>query len=234
MEHYSLSPVAMFMNAGLVAKLVMATLLLASIWTWVLIIEGIYVVVRVSKSARAARAGEPVGLLTPILAVGKHAIEVDLPGETIGEKRERVAEAMGRTAREFLIYAEGGVPNLAIIASVAPFIGLFGTVWGIMTSFAGIAQSQNTSIAIVAPGIAEALAATAYGLAAAIPAAVGYNRIGAAFAQTGQQVAHYIEEEALSLATDDNAAAPTPSDSMNTPASESEGSREPSQSGGAS
>jgi biopolymer transport protein ExbB/TolQ len=229
MEFASLSPVAMFMNAGLVAKSVMATLLLTSIWTWVLIIEGIYVVVRISKSARAARAGEPVGLLAPILAVGKHAIGTDLPGETIGEKRERIAETMGRTAREFLIYAEGGVPNLAIIASVAPFIGLFGTVWGIMTSFAGIAQSQDTSIAIVAPGIAEALAATAYGLAAAIPAAIGYNRIGAAFARTGQQVAHYIEDEALSLATGDHAATPTPSDSMDTPVSGIEGSREPSQ-----
>ena len=66
-----------------------------------------------------------------------------------------------------------------------------------MTSFAGIAASQDTSLAVVAPGIAEALAATAYGLAAAIPASVGYNRIGAAFARTGQQVAHYIEDEAL-------------------------------------
>ena len=68
-----------------------------------------------------------------------------------------------------------------MISSVAPFVGLFGTVWGIMTSFAGIAEAKDTSLAVVAPGIAEALAATAYGLAAAIPASVGYNRIGAAF-----------------------------------------------------
>ena len=68
-----------------------------------------------------------------------------------------------------------------------------------MTSFAGIAQSQDTSLAVVAPGIAEALAATAYGLAAAIPASVGYNRIGAAFSRAGQQVAHYIEDEALRM-----------------------------------
>ena len=106
---------------------------------------------------------------------------------------------MSRTAREFLTQEEGGLPNLAVISSVAPFIGLFGTVWGIMTSFAGIAQSQDTSLAVVAPGIAEALAATAYGLAAAIPASVGYNRIGAAFARVGQQVSHYIEDEALAL-----------------------------------
>ncbi len=68
-----------------------------------------------------------------------------------------------------------------------------------MTSFASIAQSQDTSLAVVAPGIAEALAATAYGLAAAIPAAVAYNRIGAAFARVGQQVSHYIEDHALAL-----------------------------------
>jgi biopolymer transport protein ExbB/TolQ len=104
---------------------------------------------------------------------------------------------MSRTAREFLAKEEGGLPNLAVISSVAPFIGLFGTVWGIMSSFAGIAQSQDTSLAVVAPGIAEALAATAYGLAAAIPASVGYNRIGAAFSRVGQNVSHYIEDAAL-------------------------------------
>lgn len=70
---------------------------------------------------------------------------------------------------------------------------------GIMTSFAGIAQSQDTSLAVVAPGIAEALAATAYGLAAAIPASIGYNRIGSSFARLGQEVAHYIEDEALHM-----------------------------------
>ena len=83
--------------------------------------------------------------------------------------------------------AEGGLPNLAVISSVAPFVGLFGTVWGIMASFAGIAAAKDTSLAVVAPGIAEALAATAYGLAAAIPASVGYNRIGAAFSRIGQR-----------------------------------------------
>jgi biopolymer transport protein ExbB/TolQ len=189
----------MFLNAGPVGKAVMATLLIASVWTWVLIIEGAVSVIRISKAARAARAGGPAGLLAPIAAAGQRAFALDLPGESIGEKRERIAEFMSRAAREYLTRAEGGLPNLAVISSVAPFIGLFGTVWGIMTSFAGIAQSQDTSLAVVAPGIAEALAATAYGLAAAIPASVGYNRIGAAFARTGQQVAHYIEDEALAL-----------------------------------
>ncbi len=199
MESTSLSPVAMFMNAGPVGKAVMLTLVLASVYTWVLIALGAYSVLRIGKDARNARAGGPVGVLAPIEAAGQQAAALDVPGESIGEKRERIAEFMTRAAREFLTKEEGGLPNLAVISSVAPFIGLFGTVWGIMTSFAGIAQSQDMSLAVVAPGIAEALAATAYGLAAAIPASVGYNRIGAAFARVGQQVSHYIEDEAMTL-----------------------------------
>jgi len=189
----------MFLNAGPIGKAVMAVLLIASVWTWVLIVEGIVAVARIAKSARSARAGGDVGVLAPVAEAGREAYALDLPDETVGDKRARIADHMSREAREFLTRAEGGLPNLAVISSVAPFIGLFGTVWGIMTSFAGIAQSQDTSLAVVAPGIAEALAATAYGLAAAIPASIGYNRIGAAFARVGQQVAHYIEDEALVL-----------------------------------
>ncbi|WP_159728832.1 MotA/TolQ/ExbB proton channel family protein [Methylosinus sp. Ce-a6] len=207
MEYGSISPVTMFLNAGPVGKTVMAVLLLASVWTWVLVIEGVVAVTRIGKSARVARSGGPAGLLAPIEEAGEHAASIDLPGESIGEKRERVAEIMSRVGRELMTKAEGGLPNLAVISSVAPFIGLFGTVWGIMTSFAGIAQSQDTSLAVVAPGIAEALAATAYGLAAAIPASVGYNRIGAAFSRAGQQVAHYIEDKALDVTSGHIAAA---------------------------
>jgi len=197
----------MFLNAGPVGKVVMAMLLLASVWTWVLIVEGVAAVLRIGKAAASARSGGPVGVLAPVEAAGREAFALDLPDETIGDKRERIAEHMSRTAREFLTRAEGGLPNLAVISSVAPFVGLFGTVWGIMTSFAGIAQSQDTSLAVVAPGIAEALAATAYGLAAAIPASVAYNRIGSAFARLGQQVAHYIEDEALRMTSAPNARA---------------------------
>ncbi|MCC3245556.1 MotA/TolQ/ExbB proton channel family protein [Methylocystis sp. WRRC1] len=207
MDHTSLSPLSMFLNAGPVGKIVMAMLLLASVWTWVLIVEGVVAVMRISKAAASARSGGPVGVLAPVEAAGREAFALDLPDETIGDKRERIAEHMSRTAREFLTKAEGGLPNLAVISSVAPFVGLFGTVWGIMTSFAGIAQSQDTSLAVVAPGIAEALAATAYGLAAAIPASVAYNRIGSAFARLGQQVAHYIEDEALRMTSAPNARA---------------------------
>lgn len=199
MDYTSINPVTMFMNAGVVGKLVMALLLLASVWTWVLIIEGVIAVSRINKSAQDLRSGGPAGVLGPVEAVGEQAAAIVIPDESAAERRERIAEAMSRAAREFLSGAEGGLPNLAVISSVAPFVGLFGTVWGIMTSFAGIAQMQDTSLAVVAPGIAEALAATAYGLAAAIPASVGYNRIGAAFARLGQKISNYIEDRALQL-----------------------------------
>jgi biopolymer transport protein ExbB/TolQ len=102
---------------------------------------------------------------------------------------------MTRAARDLILRAEAGLPNLAVISSVSPFIGLFGTVWGIMTSFAGIAEAHDTSLAVVAPGIAEALAATAWGLAAAIPASIGYNRIGALFTRTAIDLDDFVQDE---------------------------------------
>src|SRR5208282_2164874 len=132
---------------------------------------------------------------------GQSAGRLAVAGESASEKRQRIAEKMSRAGREMLMRAEGGLPNLAVISSVAPFIGLFGTVWGIMTSFAGIAEAKDTSLAVVAPGIAEALAATAYGLAAAIPALIGYNRIGAAFSRVGARLSNLIEDRAAHIAS---------------------------------
>jgi biopolymer transport protein ExbB/TolQ len=197
LESLSISPVNLFLQAGPIGKFVMAALGLASLWCWVLIVEGVVAVVRLGRALRAARAGEVA--LEPIAAAGRQAAELNVNAETVSERRQRIGEAMARAGREMLARAEGGLPNLAIIASVAPFVGLFGTVWGIMTSFAGIAEAKDTSLAVVAPGIAEALAATAYGLAAAIPASVGYNRIGAAFSRAGRAMTNLIEEWAVKL-----------------------------------
>jgi biopolymer transport protein ExbB/TolQ len=191
----------MFLQAGPVGKAVMATLLIASLWCWILIVEGVVTVVRLARAVRTARAGAPSPLFEPIEAAGRGAARRSVIDESVGEKRRRVAETMRRAGRELLMRAEGGLPNLAVIASVAPFIGLFGTVWGIMTSFAGIAEAKDTSLAVVAPGIAEALAATAYGLAAAIPASIGYNRIGAAFSRVGVRLSNWIEERAAEIAS---------------------------------
>ena len=201
MDGLSLSPVGMFLQAGPVGKAVMATLLIASLWCWILIVEGVVTVVRLARAVRTARAGAPSPLFEPIEAAGRGAARRSVIDESVGEKRRRVAETMRRAGRELLMRAEGGLPNLAVIASVAPFIGLFGTVWGIMTSFAGIAEAKDTSLAVVAPGIAEALAATAYGLAAAIPASIGYNRIGAGFSRVGVRLSNWIEERAAEIAS---------------------------------
>ena len=202
MDYSSINPLTMFYAAGLVGKSVILLLLAASVYTWVLIVMGAYSIVKIGRSAQSARSGGDVGVLAPIDAVGRSAAALNVEGESANERRERIAEQMSRAGRELLSREEGGLPNLAIISSTAPFIGLFGTVWGIMSSFASIAQAQDTSLAVVAPGIAEALATTAYGLFAAIPAAVGYNRIGAAFGRVGQQVAHWVEDVALSHVSD--------------------------------
>ena len=104
---------------------------------------------------------------------------------------------MRRVAQALLGRLDSGLPSLAVISSVAPFIGLFGTVWGIMTSFASIADANDTSLAVVAPGIAEALAAI--GLAAAIPASIGYNRLASAIGRVAQSLDHLIDEKAVAL-----------------------------------
>lgn len=187
------------MQAGPVGKGVMVTLLLASIWCWVLIIEAVFAVARLRTAIRLVQSGGIHPLLAPLLDAGQKAVLAAIPGETVGEARVRIAETMHRAAQIILKRTESGLPNLAVISSVAPFIGLFGTVWGIMSSFAGIAEAQDTSLAVVAPGIAEALAATAYGLAAAIPATIGYNRIGAMLSAAGQMLSHLVEDRAVSL-----------------------------------
>jgi len=202
MEHGVLTPLGLFTEAGPVAKAVMLLLVLASIWCWVLIVEGAWSLRRLNRAIQASRRGSDAGdaaLLDPALAAGRQAAALTLAGESAGELRARIGEAMSRTGEALLTQIQGGLPNLAVIASVAPFIGLFGTVWGIMTSFAGIAEAKDTSLAVVAPGIAEALAATAIGLAAAIPASVGYNRIGAALARAGQELSHLVEERTIDV-----------------------------------
>jgi biopolymer transport protein ExbB/TolQ len=200
MQGLDLSPVGLFVEAGLVGKAVMAVLFVASLWCWVLIIEGVVSVVRMRRAVRIARSGGAIAnALSGVIIAGDEEAHRRISGETVSELRARISDSMARGARELLTRSEGGLPNLAVISSVAPFVGLFGTVWGIMASFAAISQAQDTSLATVAPGIAESLAATAYGLAAAIPAAIGYNRIGAAYARLGQEMASFVEERAVML-----------------------------------
>jgi biopolymer transport protein TolQ len=192
----SLSVVTLFLNADPVVKGVLLLLLAASVWSWAVIIDKLWRLGAASRSARdhearaataqSARellapegrgdAGDPAGLM---LSVGwAESIAGQPPeAETAVERRDRIERAMRLTLNAELRRLEVRLPFLATLGSAAPFIGLFGTVWGIMRSFEGIAAAHNTSLAVVAPGIAEALFATAMGLAAAIPAVVAYNKI---------------------------------------------------------
>lgn len=187
MEYAPLSPFGMLVNAGFVGRIVMVVLLAASVWTWVLILDALYVLWRIRR-ARKAGGREWSDVLWPIEEAGRDAMQLRLPGEAGKQRRARVLREARQAARDFVASAQAGVGNLAIVSSVGPFIGLFGTVWGIMSSFGSIAATQNTGLTVVAPGIAEALAATAYGLAAAIPAAIGYNRLGVAFARLNDEI----------------------------------------------
>ena len=189
----TISIVTLFLNADIVVKGVLLLLLVASVWSWAVIIDKLWRLGAVSRSARihearaamarspaelwtqSAEPGDPAGQVL-IAGLEESAIEVSGDAETVGERRERVERAMRLALNGELRRLETHLPFLATLGSAAPFIGLFGTVWGIMRSFEGIAAANNTSLAVVAPGIAEALFATAMGLAAAIPAVVAYNK----------------------------------------------------------
>jgi len=190
----TISVVSLFLNADIVVKGVLILLYVASVWSWAVIIDKLWRLAAISRSARvhearAATARSPEDLWAgsraaqdpagQVLVAGLEESAADVPpnGESSGERRERVERAMRLALNGEMRRLEARLPFLATLGSAAPFIGLFGTVWGIMRSFAGIAAANNTSIAVVAPGIAEALFATAMGLAAAIPAVVAYNKI---------------------------------------------------------
>jgi biopolymer transport protein TolQ len=191
----SLSIIALFENADVVVKIVLLLLLAGSVWSWAVIIDKIVRLQAARRSARgwAARAaeartaedlvGERYGAETshPAGAVLAAGVEeciafADDSAESMAERRERIDRAMRLALGAQLRQLEHRLPFLATLGSAAPFIGLFGTVWGIMRSFNAIAAANNTSLAVVAPGIADALFATAMGLAAAIPAVVAYNK----------------------------------------------------------
>lgn len=192
-----MSPLGLYFHAGPVGKGVILLLLALSIWCWVLIVESVW---SMRAIRRLVQPDAPPDEFRNILSAGHGAAAILLPGESVGERRSRIADAMHRLAGEYVERAGRALPALATIASVAPFIGLFGTVWGIMNSFIGIGAAQDTSLATVAPGIAEALAATAVGLAAAIPASVAYNRFTAVLGRLAQAVGRRIDEQAVSIA----------------------------------
>jgi biopolymer transport protein ExbB len=187
----NLSPWGMFLNADIVVKAVMVGLALASLVTWtVWLAKTIELRVAKKVARRRLKMLEDGGSLMDAVRVCEPdrdavaqlilstAREAELSEGSIDDGfKERVALRLERVEAAMTRQASRGVGILATIGATAPFVGLFGTVWGIMNSFIGISKSHTTNLAVVAPGIAEALLATALGLVAAIPAVVIYNHI---------------------------------------------------------
>ncbi|NRH23045.1 biopolymer transport protein ExbB [Pantoea sp. PNA 14-12] len=187
-----LSVWGMYQHADIVVKVVMIGLLLASVVTWA-IFFGKYAELSAARrrlkreqlalgearslndAARAAQSFHAASHSAVLLHDAQNELELSAGVEETGGIKERTAFRLERRVAAFCRHAGRGNGFLATIGSVAPFVGLFGTVWGIMNSFIGIAKTQTTNLAVVAPGIAEALLATAIGLVAAIPAVVIYN-----------------------------------------------------------
>jgi len=186
-----LSPWSMFASADIVVKTVMIGLAFASVVTWtVWLAKSIELLlarrrVRValeaigeerSLAAATARVGARRGIAASFLAAAAHELELSSDAAAREGIKERVASRLARLEAAAARDMNKGTGVLATIGSTAPFVGLFGTVWGIMNSFIGISKAQTTNLAVVAPGIAEALLATAIGLFAAIPAVIIYNQ----------------------------------------------------------
>jgi biopolymer transport protein ExbB len=187
---HELSPWSMFLSADILVKLVMSGLAFASLVTWTILIAKTVELSVIRRKLGAALAkighvrslaearfalGADDGVLPSLLDAAIHEARLSAGIASDGGIKERAASRFAEISR-----AEGrrirvGMGMLATIGSTSPFVGLFGTVWGIMNSFIGISKAQTTNLAVVAPGIAEALLATAIGLAAAIPAVIIYN-----------------------------------------------------------
>ena len=191
------SMISLFMRADLIVKSVIVILILASVWCWAIIFEKIIGLRRLNAGASLFeqsfwsgvsldelynRTGsQPKDPMTAVFIAAMREWNRATPGDGDMSARvslsERIERVMQITLAREMDRAERYMTFLATTGSTAPFIGLFGTVWGIMNSFQSIAVSKNTSLAVVAPGIAEALFATALGLLAAIPAVVAYNKL---------------------------------------------------------
>jgi biopolymer transport protein TolQ len=180
---------SLFIRADFIVKAVILMLIGCSIYSWAVIIEKLRLFKKInfeseefeekfwkSKSAETFYNNLPANLNNPMALLFKDSMQTLLKAKNKSNLNERMSRMLEVNIEKQMVILEKGFTFLATVGSTAPFIGLFGTVWGIMNSFQSIAISRNTSLAIVAPGIAEALFATALGLLAAIPAVVAYNK----------------------------------------------------------
>lgn len=210
--HTGVSFMELFMAASPVVQFVMLGLLLASVWAWAIIFEKLIAFRRARAAAdrfeQTFWSGQSLDELYNNLSRGqtiavaalfvaamrewKRSVEGDI--RALGGIQLRVEKVMDVTISREMERLDRRLLFLATVGSTAPFVGLFGTVWGIMTSFQAIAISKNTNLAVVAPGIAEALFATALGLMAAIPAVVFYNKFSADSALIAQRLEAFADE----------------------------------------
>jgi biopolymer transport protein TolQ len=199
---------ALVASSGLFAKLILLILLGISVYTWAIIVERLRLYLRVQRADRGYLAEfrvrgkdpglerHPASLLGHLAKVGAGAL-AQTPG-AVGEgapsRYERAHRAMERAAGDELARLERHVGFLATAGSVSPFIGLMGTVWGVMTAFLSIGAQGSASLVVVAPGIAEALITTVAGLAAAIPAVIGYNHLLVRLRGIGNDATTFVTE----------------------------------------
>jgi biopolymer transport protein ExbB/TolQ len=204
----TLSIMDLIATADPIVKAVMLLLVLSSVACWAIVIEKSIRTWRLKSDVKALEsladgatdAAQADGLVRRILtAAESEANDGVSRGEARSEIRARLERAMKQRFKGELESIESGLPFLATIGSAAPFIGLFGTVWGIMNSFTAIAARQDTSLATVAPGIAEALFATALGLVAAIPAVMAYNHYAVKLGRSSQRGNAAISEIAKQI-----------------------------------
>lgn len=206
-----LDPVELFLQGDIIVQAVMIGLILASIWVWMIIVSFSLRIGAMDKKSREYEAEfwdqrDREALLTKSVRKEVPAARVAAAGLDEWRKstakqpvdrdaaRQRIAAAMDSQIAEEADELAGRLNFLATVGSVAPFVGLFGTVWGIMNSFFQIGAQQSASLAVVAPGIAEALFATALGLLAAIPAVIAYNKFNAEVTHLGGRMESFADE----------------------------------------
>ena len=183
------SIIKLFLRADIIVKTVIILLIVASIYSWAIIFDKYKLFKKINKSSEEfedkfwkSKSAEtffnnlPANIDDPMAKVFRNSMQAVMKTRSKININERLSSTLNSNIEKQMNIIEKNFTFLATVGSTAPFIGLFGTVWGIMNSFQSIAISRNTSLAIVAPGIAEALFATALGLLAAIPAVVAYNK----------------------------------------------------------
>jgi biopolymer transport protein TolQ len=209
---HDMSMWSLFWQAHLVVKLVILGLVVASVWCWAIIIDKTLLFARTKRAMdrfeevfwsgqsleelyRSLESRPTSGLATVFVAAmreWKRSFEGS--GRQVASLNQRIDKVLDVTIQREVERFEGRLLVLASIGSAGPYIGLFGTVWGIMNSFTSIAASKNTSLAVVAPGIAEALFATAIGLFAAIPAVLAYNKLQAEVGKLQSRLEGFADE----------------------------------------